>query len=94
MKKAIASTSGFEQEEPMTTDITQHDQTEEERVFKLFCDCVDSDLVWRGQPPIASTDEEKREKAMMVCFGPSRHSSGPDSWSTAWTFWRNFSMAM
>ena len=53
-----------EKEEQMTTGIVLRETTEEEKFFTLFCDCVDNHLVWRGQPPIASTDDERRERAM------------------------------
>lgn len=52
------------EEEPQSTDIVRREPSEEERVFIEFCDYVDAHLKWRGQPPIASTDQERREKAM------------------------------
>lgn len=48
----------------MTTGIVKHETTEEERVFTLFCDHVDAHLQWRGLPPIASNEAERRERAM------------------------------
>jgi hypothetical protein len=52
-------------DESQTTDIVKREPSEEERVFLEFCDCVDAHLKWKGQPPIASRDEERREKVMM-----------------------------
>lgn len=48
-----------------STNLVRREPTEEERVFWEFCDSVDAHLKWRGQPPIASSDAERRQKAMM-----------------------------
>lgn len=48
-----------------STDLVRREPTEEELVFQRFCDCVDAHMKWRGQPPIASNDAERRERAML-----------------------------
>lgn len=48
-----------------STDLVRREPSEEERVFLKFCDHVDAHLIWKGLPPIASSEEERREKAMM-----------------------------
>ena len=66
MKSRMIDTSTAEdaKDEHMTTDIIKREQTEEERVFTRFCDCVDAHLKWRGLPPIASNEEQRRQRAM------------------------------
>lgn len=49
----------------MLNEIIKQKTTEEEHVFQQFCDCVDADLRWRGLPPIAETDEERRQKVVL-----------------------------
>lgn len=49
----------------MPNEIIMRKLSEEEHVFQQFCDCVDADLKWRGLPPIAETDEERRQKVVL-----------------------------
>lgn len=52
-------------EDTQSTSIVKREPTEEERVFQQFCNCVDAHLVWKGLLPIASSEKERREKAML-----------------------------
>jgi hypothetical protein len=52
-------------DEAWSNAVVKREPTEEELIFQQFCDCVDAHLKWKGQPPIASSDEERREKAML-----------------------------
>jgi hypothetical protein len=64
-KKATSLIPMHEINDPPSTDIVKRQLTEEERVFMQFCDCVDGHLRWKGLPPIASDEAERREKAMI-----------------------------
>lgn len=64
-RKATSLIVMRESDEPQSTDLVRREPSEEEVVFQQFCDCVDAHLLWKGLPPIASSEEERREKAMM-----------------------------
>lgn len=64
-KKTNSLLPTHEADEPPSTDIVRREPSEEEKVFLQFCDHVDDHLKWRGQPPIASNDAERRERAML-----------------------------
>ena len=64
-KKATSLLPTQEVDGMQSTDIVRREPTEEEMVFQQFCDCVDDHLRWKGLPPIASSDAERRQKAML-----------------------------